>query len=136
MWIIHIKLNRVEKIRHLAGRRVPPINQILALSPDENLTRDIDLLALLIPDRTRCLILVVEDNGDASLVHPRLSLFVNEFCQVACADLREVGNAEDEADRVKDIRLSRTVETGDGIEVWIESGAFRVTSRGGGTEGG
>jgi hypothetical protein len=61
-------------------------------------------------------------------------LFVNELCQVACADLREVGNSEDEADRVKDIRLSRTIETGDGIKVWIESGVFRVTSSGGGED--
>ena len=37
-------------------------------------------------------------------------------------DVREIGDAEDEADRVEDIRLAAAVESRDGVELMVEAG--------------
>lgn len=77
--IVDIQLHRVEKILHLARGRISPINQILALPPDEDLTCYINFLALFISHRTPGLVLIIKYNSDAGLVHTRLTLLVNEL---------------------------------------------------------
>lgn len=124
MRIINIELHGVKKVRHLSGRRVPSIDQILAFPPDEHLTRHIHLLVLFIPHRTKCFFFVVEHNGNTGLVDACLALFVDELRQVPRTDLREVGNTEDEAYGVENVGLSGSIETRDGIEVWIKSEAM------------
>ena len=122
VWIVHIELHRVEEIGHLPRGRVPSINQIFALPPNEHLTRHIDLPILLIPHRTERFILVVEHDGNTGLVDTRLSLFVDQLGQIPGTNLGEIGNSEDEADGVENVGFAGTIETGDGIEVGIESG--------------
>ena len=79
MRIVHIQLHRVEKVGHNARLGGPSIDQVLALPPNEHLTRHIDLLVLLIADGARGLVLVIKYNGDAGLVNPRLALLVDEL---------------------------------------------------------
>jgi hypothetical protein len=125
--IIDIQLHRVKQIGHLPRRRIPPINQILALAPDQHLPRHVDLLALLVSHGTAGFVLVVEHDGDGGLVDARLALFVNELGEVAGADLREVLNAQDEADGVEDVGFAGAVEARYGVEVRVEAVLGRWT---------
>lgn len=77
---------------------------------------------MLIPHRTERFVLIVEYDGNTGLVDTRLSLFVDQLGQIPGTNLGEVGNSEDEADGVENVGFARTIETGDGIEVGIESG--------------
>ena len=65
---------------------------------------------------------VVEYDGDACLGDSGLTLFVDEFGEVAGADLAEVRDSEDEADGVEDVGFAGSVEACDRVEVWVESG--------------
>ena len=111
----------MKQICHLPRGRIPPIDQILALPPNQDLPRHIHLLALLISHGTRRFVLVVEHDGDGGLVDPGLALLVDEFGEVARADLGEVLDAEDEADGVEDVGFAGAVEAGDGVEVRVEA---------------
>ena len=67
----------MEQIGHLTRRAVPPVDQVLALAPDQHLSCHVDLLALLVSHRTAGFVFVVKDDGDGSLVDARLALFVD-----------------------------------------------------------
>ena len=110
----------MKQIRHLPRRTIPPIDQIFALPPNQNLPRHIHLLALLIAHGTAGLVLVVEDYGDGGLVDTGLTLLVDQFGEVAGADLGEVLDSENEADGIEDVGFSGAVEAGDGVEVRVE----------------
>lgn len=72
---------------------------------------------------------VVEDDGDGGLGDASLALLVDEFLEVGSPDLLQVGDSEDEADGVQDVRLPGTVQAGDGVEERVEArnhGAGRV----------
>lgn len=118
--IVHIQLHRMKQIRHLPRRTIPPIDQIFALPPDQNLPRHIHLLALLIAHGTAGLVLVVKDDGDGGLVDTGLTLLVDQFGEVAGADLGEILDSENEADGIEDVGFSGAVEAGDGVEVRVE----------------
>ena len=49
-------------------------------------------------------------------------MLVNQFLEVGGPNLLEVGDAEDEADRVEDVGFSRPVEARDGVEEGVEAG--------------
>ena len=87
VWIINIQLHGMKQIRHLPRWRIPPIDQILAFAPNQNLPRHINFLALLVPNRTGGLVLIIEHDGDAGLVDAGLALFIDEVGQIAGADL-------------------------------------------------
>jgi hypothetical protein len=74
---------------------------------------------VLVPDRASGGVCVVEDDGDGRLGDARLALLVDEVLEVAGADLREVRDAEDEADGVEDVALAAPVEAGDGVELRV-----------------
>lgn len=111
----------MKQIRHLPCWWIPPIDQILAFPPNQNLPRHINFLALLVTNRTGGLVLIIEHDGDTGLVDAGLALFVDEFGEVAGADLWEVLDAQDEADGVEDVGFAGAVEAGDGVEVRVES---------------
>lgn len=119
--IVDIQLHRMEQVGHLPRRTVPSINEIFTLAPDENLPRDIDLLALLVPHRTIGLVFIVKNDCDRGLVDARLALFVDELGEVAGANLGEVLDAEHEADGVENVWFAGAVEACDGVEVRVES---------------
>lgn len=77
----------MKQIRYLPRWRISPIDQILAFAPNQNLPRHINFLALLVPNRTGGLVLIVEHDGDTGLVDAGLALFVDEFREIARADL-------------------------------------------------
>jgi hypothetical protein len=58
-----------------------------------------------------------------------LSLLVYELGKVAGADLSQVRDSEDEADRVQDVGLAGSIESCDGVEVRVESVEERVLAR-------
>ena len=113
----------MEEVGHLPAGG-PSIDQVLALPPNEHLTRHIDLLELLIPHGARGLVLIIKHNGDAGLVNPRLALLVDELGEIPRANLGQVGDAQDEADGVEDVGFTRPIEARDGIEVRIEAGCL------------
>jgi len=119
--IIHIELHRVEEIRDLSCWCISSIDQVLALSSQENLTSHCDFRALLVPYRTGSLFFIVEDDSDTRFVDTGLALFVDKFREVSSSDLTQVCNTKNKADGIKDIGLSRSIETSDGIEMWVES---------------
>ena len=80
----------------------------------------VDLLALFIADGAGRLVFIVEHDGDAGLVYAGLSLFVDELGQIPSTNLAQVGDAENEADGVQDIRFSRSIEPGDCIEMGVK----------------
>lgn len=111
----------MEEIGHLASGGIPPIDEVFALPPYENLACHVDLLALLVADGARCFVFIVKHNCDAGLVYAGLPLLVNELGQIPSANLAQIGDAENEADGVQNIRFSRSIEAGDCIEVGIKS---------------
>ena len=122
MRVVDVELDGMEEVGHLPCRGIPAVDEVLAPSAEEDLTGDGHLGTLLVSDGTGGLVLVVEDDGDAGLVDAGLALLVHELREVAGTDLGQVGNAKDEADGIENVGLSRSVETGDGIEVGVESG--------------
>ncbi len=74
----------------------------------------------MVADGALSLVRIVENNGDGSLCHARLALLVDEFLEGGGADLAEIGDAEHEADGVKDVGFPAPVQAGDGIEEWIK----------------
>ena len=53
------------------------------------------------------LISVIEGDGDGGLGNSRLAILVDELLQVGGPHMAEVGDAQEEADRVQDIALTR-----------------------------
>ena len=76
---------------------------------------------MFVSNRTVGLILIVEDNCDNGFVDSCLPLFVHQFGEVTSPNLTQVGNSEDEANRVQDIGFSGAIQSSDGIEMWIKA---------------
>ena len=95
--------------------RTPPARRGRAA----HLPRDADRLAELLPQRRRARVRVVENERDGRLRDARLTLLVDEVLQRRRAHLREVRNAEHEANRVEDVRLAGAVQARDRIELLI-----------------
>lgn len=129
MRIINIQLHWMEQIGHLSGRTIPSIDQIFTFPPYQHLPCYIHLLALLVSHRTGALVLVVKYDRYGGFVYACLALFINQFGEVAGANLWEVLNAKDEADRVKDVGFARAIKAGDGIEVRVESDRGKTIDR-------
>jgi hypothetical protein len=111
----------MKQVLHLASRRIFAIDQVFVLPTNEDLSSHCDFLALLIAHRTTRFIFVVEYNSNDGFVDPCLALLVDEFREVSSSDLFEIGNAEDEANRVKNIGLPRTIQSSDGVEMGIKA---------------
>jgi len=122
--VVDVELDGMEEVGHLPGGGIPAVDEILAPAAEEDLAGDGHLGTLLVADGTGGLVLIVEDNGNAGLVDAGLALLVHELREVAGTDLGQVGNAKDEADGIENVGLSRSIETGDGIEVWVKSGVI------------
>ena len=94
-----------------------------------NLSCYCDLGVSFVSERASGAVGVVEDDGDGGLGDAGLALLVYEFLEVGSPDLLQVGDSEDEADGVQDVRLAGTVQAGDGVEERVEArnhGAGRV----------
>lgn len=75
---------------------------------------------VLVAERAARAVSIVEDDRDCGLGNPGLALLVDEFLEIGCPNLLKIGDSEDEADRVEDVRLSRAVKPGYGVEEWVE----------------
>ena len=94
-----------------------------------NLSCYCDLRVSFVSERASGAVGVVEDDGDGGLGDASMALLVDEFLEVGSPDLLQVGDSEDEADGVQDVRLAGTVQAGDGVEERVEArnhGAGRV----------
>ena len=56
-------------------------------------------------------VFVVKDDGDASFGDACLSAFVNEILEILGSNGAHVGDSEDKADGIEDIRFSGPIET-------------------------
>jgi hypothetical protein len=127
MRIVYIELHRMKEIGHLASRSVSSIDQVLALSSQENLTSHCNLGTLLVSNGTSSFLLIVKDDSDTGLVDTSLTLLVDKLGKISCSHLTQVCNAKNKADGVKNIRLSRTIEASNGVEMRVESGVLNAT---------
>ena len=105
MGIVHIKLHGMEKILNLTRWSVSAVDQVFALSTDEDLSGHGDFGALFVAYRRGSFVVVVENDGDGCLIDASLTLLVNQLGKTSSADLAKVGNAENKTDGVEDIRL-------------------------------
>ena len=80
-----------------------------AFPPKTHLTSDCNLFLVFIANRARCAVRVVEDDRHRRLGDSCLSLLVYQFLKIAGSDLLQVRDAEDEADRVQDVRFARPI---------------------------
>ncbi len=80
-----------------------------------------DLVMLLVAQRTVPLVRVVEHDRDRGPGDARLPVLVHELLEVVRPHVAQVGDAEQEADRVQDVGLARPVEAGDGVEAGVEA---------------
>ena len=110
----------------LHGSRLFSVDPVLGLSTEPYLSRDGHRGAGFVADRRLGRIVIVEDKRDNGLLHTGLSLFVDQFGQVTRSDLTEVGDSEDEADRIENVGLSGPVQAGDGVEVGIKAAEGKV----------
>jgi hypothetical protein len=76
---------------------------------------------VLVADRRRCRVAVVEDDRHGRLGHAGLALLVDEVLQVGGAHLAQVRDAEHEADGVEDVRLAAAVQARDRVKGLVPS---------------
>jgi hypothetical protein len=93
----------MKEVRDLVRRRDFSIDEILGFAPDGNLSSDCNLGAVVVSDGTVGCIAVVEDYGYAGFADACLSLFVNEFGEIAGSDLAQVCDSQDKADGVENV---------------------------------
>lgn len=127
VWVVDVELDGMKQVLNLSGGGAASVNVVFALASNEDLSCDGHLGALFIADGAVALVLVVEHNRDAGLVDPRLALLVHQFRQIAGTDLTQIGNAQNKTDCIENIRFSRAVQTGNGVEMRIESGCMVVS---------
>jgi hypothetical protein len=121
MRVVDVELYGMEEVGDLVGGGYLAVDEVLALAADGDLARDGYFGAVVVSDGTGGGVGVVEYDGDACLGDSGLALFVDEFGEVAGADLAEVRDSEDEADGVEDVGFAGSVEACDRVEVWVES---------------
>lgn len=121
MWIVNIKLHRVEKGLNSGRLGKVPIYKVLIPAPNNYLPRDRDFRAVLVAKGTTAAIGVIKDNGDSGLGDPGLALLVNKFLEVGSANLLEIGDPKNEADGIEDVGLTGAIEPRDGVEEGIEA---------------
>ena len=90
MRVVHVQLHAVEQVLHLVHLRAVALDQVLVAPTKNHLTRHRDPVVLLVPDRTRIRLLVVEHQSHCRLRYARLTLLVHQFLQILHAHLRSV----------------------------------------------
>ena len=113
----------MKEVLHLPCWGVATVDDVLALAAQQHLPSDGDFGALFVSNRTGGLIVIAENDSDAGLVHTRLALLVHELGEISGADLAEIGNTKHETNGIQNIRLSGTIQPGDGIEMRIKPNA-------------
>lgn len=124
MRVVHIQLNGVKQVLDPGRLGNMAIDEVFVPSSNYHLTRDSDLLAVLVSDRTRLPVTVVERDRYSGLRDSSLALFVDELLEITRADLRKVRDAQHETDGVQDIRLSRSIQTSYRVEIRVEAGHY------------
>lgn len=64
---------------------------------------------------------VIEDDGHSSLGNPGLALLVHELLKIRSPNLLQIRDAQDEANRVENVRLARPVQSRYRVEVLVEA---------------
>lgn len=122
MWIVDIKLYRVEERLHSRGLSKVTINKVFVPSTNYNLPCDCDLRASLVTYRAPSPVGIVEDDGDGGFCDSGLALLVDKLLEISGPHLLKVGDPENEADGVEDVRLSGAVQPRDRVEEGVEAG--------------
>lgn len=97
------------------------VDEVLVLAANHHLTGDRDLVEVLVAHGASLLVCIVKVDADRGLGHPGLALLVDKLLQIANANLREVGDAEDEADGVEDVGLAAAIQTSDGVKAGVKT---------------
>lgn len=87
----------------------------------ENLSCDCDLGMGFVAERAPRAVGVVEDDGDGGFGDSGLALLVDELLEVGSPNLLQIGDAENEADGIENVRFAGTVQAGDGVEEGVEA---------------
>ena len=110
MRIVDIELDRSEEILHPIVLDVAAVDEVLVLAPDDDLPGDGDLVVVLVPQRRLLLVAVVEGDGDGGLRDARLAILVDQLLEVGGSHVTQVGDAQEEADRIQNVTLARPEE--------------------------
>ena len=100
MRIVNIELDWAEEILNPVVLDVATVDEVLVLAADDDLPGDGHLIVVLVSERRLLLVSVVEGDGDCGLGDASLAVLVDQFLQVGCSDVAQVGDTEEETDGV------------------------------------
>ena len=106
MRIVNIELDRAEEILNPVVLDVATVDEVLVLAADDDLPGDGHLIVVLVSERRLLLVSVVEGDGDCRLGDASLAVLVDQFLQVGCSDVAQVGDTEEEADGIQNVAFS------------------------------
>ncbi len=121
MRVIDIQLDGMKQVLDLTSRRVAAIDEILRLPSQQNLSSNRNFGALFITNWGGRFVFVVEDNCNTGLCNSSLTLLVDKLRQISCSNLAQICNSQNEANRIKNIGFSGTIQTRNRVEMGIES---------------
>ena len=78
-------------------------------------------VVLLVAYRTLIFIFIVEFDGDRAFGYSCLPLLIYQLLKAGHPNLRQVGDAQNKADGVQNIRLATSIEPGNGVEVGVKT---------------
>ena len=106
MRIVNIELDWAEEILNPVVLDVATVDEVLVLAADDDLPGDGHLIVVLVSERRLLLVSVVEGDGDCGLGDASLAVLVDQFLQVGCSDVAQVGDTEEEADGIQNVAFS------------------------------
>ena len=106
MRIVDIELDRAEEILNPVVLDVATVDEVLVLAADDDLPGDGHLIVVLVSERRLLLVSVVEGDGDCGLGDASLAVLVDQFLQVGCSYVAQVGDTEEEADGIQNVAFS------------------------------
>ena len=79
MRVVDVKLYRSEEVLYSVILYVGPVDHVLVLATDDDLSGDGDLVKMFIPQRRLLLVAIVEIDRHCCLSHAGLAILVNQF---------------------------------------------------------
>ena len=119
MRIIDVHLDRAEEGLHFFSSLRLAINVVFRLRV-LNRTSDNNSVQVGIAWRRLCFVSIVKFDGDCGLSDSRVALLVDKLLQLFSTHVSQLGNSQNEANGIQNVRFSTAVKASDSIEFLIE----------------